>query len=65
MKIGKVDKTKYPVTKTVEITTPIKVEVRGNNQILTLVVNGKELQAFKGMCVSLLAAQDEYEKAAF
>jgi len=65
MKIGKVCPNDYPVTKRVAITVPIEVEVRGDNQILTLIVNGKEVQAFKGMSIHLLNAQDEYEKAAF
>lgn len=65
MRISKIDKEAYPVSKKVTITAPVEVEVRGDNQILTLYVNGRELQAFKGMCVHLLNAQDEYEKAAF
>lgn len=65
MKIGKVCPNDYPVTKRVSITVPIEVEVRGDNQILTLIVNGNEVQAFKGMSIHLLKAQDEYEKAAF
>ncbi|ENC6723382.1 hypothetical protein [Vibrio harveyi] len=65
MKIGKVCRNDYPVTKRVTITAPIEVEVRGDNQVLTLIVNGKELQAFKGMSIHLLSAQEEYEKAAF
>lgn len=65
MKVSKIDKASLPVTRKVLITAPIEVEVRGDNQFLTLVVNGKELEAFRGMSVQLLNAQNEYEKAAF
>ncbi|CAK1923377.1 conserved hypothetical protein [Vibrio crassostreae] len=65
MKIGKIEKSDFPVTRKVLITAPIEVEVRGNNQVLTLIVNGKELEVFRGMSVHFLNAQSEYEKAAF
>ncbi|CAH6927154.1 conserved hypothetical protein [Vibrio chagasii] len=65
MKVGKINKESLPVTRKVLITAPIEVEVRGDNQFLTLVVNGQELEAFRGMSVKLLNAQNEYEKAAF
>ncbi len=65
MKIKKVRKEDYPITKRVSITAPIEVEVRGNNQLLILKVNGKELDAFKGMSARLLKEQEEYEKTAF
>ncbi|CAH6962075.1 conserved hypothetical protein [Vibrio chagasii] len=65
MKVGKINKESLPVTRKVLITAPIEVEVRGDNQFLTLVVNGKELEAFRGMSVQFLNAQNEYEKAAF
>ncbi|CAH6850123.1 conserved hypothetical protein [Vibrio chagasii] len=65
MKVGKINKTDFPVTRKVLITAPVEVEVRGDNQFLTLVVNGQELEAFRGMSVKLLNAQSEYEKAAF
>lgn len=65
MKVSKIDKESLPVTRKVLITAPIEVEVRGDNQFLTLIVNGKEQEAFRGMSVKLLNAQNEYEKAAF
>lgn len=65
MQIGKVNANDYPIKKKVTITAPVEVEIRGDNQILTLYVNGKKLDAFKGMSIHLLNAQEEYEKAAF
>lgn len=65
MKIGKIVESDYPLTKTVLITAPIEIEVRGDNQILNLNVNGKKVEVFRGMAVHLLKAQEEYEKAAF
>lgn len=65
MKVSKINPEDYPVSKRVSITTPIVVEVRGSDQVMTLFVNGKKVEAFKGMCIHLLNAQDEYEKAAF
>ena len=65
MKVGKINESDYPLTKKVLITAPIEVEVRGNNQVLTLLVNGKKVEVFRGMAVHLMKAQEEYEKAAF
>ncbi|CAH6804301.1 conserved hypothetical protein [Vibrio chagasii] len=65
MKLGQVNESDYPLTQKVRITAPIEVEVRGNNQVLKLFVNGKEVEVFRGMSVHLLNAQKEYEKAAF
>ena len=65
MKVGKINPDDFQVTKTVRITVPVEVEVRGNNQILSLKVGGKNAEAFRGMCSLLMKAQEEYEKAAF
>lgn len=65
MKKGDISKIAKPITQRKAITAPIEIEVRGDNQMLTLMVAGKPVGVFRGMCIHLLKAQEEYEKAAF
>lgn len=65
MKKGEVNELDYPVTQRVRVTAPIEVEVRSDGKIMTLFVAGQRVDVFKGMCIHILKAQKEYEKAAF
>ena len=65
MKKGNLEEIIRPKEKEVSITAPIKIRVRGDDQLFELIVDGQEVGAVRGTCIQILNVQAEYEKAAF
>lgn len=66
MKTGKINKSDYPIVKTIDITAPIQVVVRGKkSEVIEVIINGEAVETFRGFAQHLISLQEKYTKDAF